>query len=576
MMRAALLIAALGAGCTLVTNFDPSRTAEVTDKLCADGLDNDGDGLRDCQDWDCLDKKPCCTLEAVVFQDRFDSTTCVAPDAALWDSWGQPVPTVCGGILKPNKAEQCYDVGVLGRTRVSLHPGLAATVHVSGRPEQAGRLVIGFTMQDKIVGGMTGCAPVTPVNAFAEARLQRSANGVQVVARFEGRDLATSAELDGDASHEIRLAIGADRRMAFTVDQKLLAASDPLPAVVGARLVLFGRGEVAGYEDVRVTDGTQCDDPGAWQPAPKFEVLSGIPDNGGTWDSFQVFAPAILSTAGAGEQLLYSGCSMGTSSNRCLTGVGFGRAAVAGDGRLMRDPLNPLQFDVSRNNVDVSLLRQDPAPALARGYLTGADVVSSFTFFIQTFTVGGPGTPMELGQILLYVGNPGEWDDGAICCASAVQLDGQIRMWYAGQRKNDPTWRVGLATSFDGATFLRQVGNPVLREGGGDEFDGRGVTEPEVLWDSARGLYRMWYTANGFLGTTSVAYAVSTDGVHWHKYPGNPVVPHSAVGLDVIGGPAVRPDLNGLKMWATGAQNGSIGLRIFSLENRGKPSVEPP
>jgi len=246
------------------------------------------------------------------------------------------------------------------------------------------------------------------------------------------------------------------------------------------------------------------------------------------------------------------------------------------DGTLSRDPANPIHFDVSRNNVDVGTLHDDETSAPLRGYLTSADVVSNFQLYLQTFTTAGPGTGLDLGEIPLYLGAPGAFDDSAICCAAAVRHQGQVLLWYAGQRNNDPTWRIGLAFSGDGVSFQRFPGNPVLTEGGRDDFDGRGVTEPEVLWDPARELYRMWYTADGFLGTTSIAYAVSTDGITWHKFPGNPVVPHAAVGLDVVGSAAVRTDVNGLKMWVHGSQDGRVGMRIFALENRGTPSSDAP
>jgi hypothetical protein len=479
-------------------------------------------------------------------------------------------------MLRPNKPEQCYDIGVLGRASVTMHPGLGVIARVRGRPEQAGRLVIGFTMQSKIAGGLTGCEPISPVSTFAEARVVRSPSGLVVAARFEGRDLANTPELDGNATHEIRLSIGNDRRLVYTVDQQQLTASDPLPTIpVGARVVVFGRGVAAGVEDVRVTDGTQCDNPAAWQPAPQLEVLAGTGDNGGSWDSYQVFAPAFVSTPDVGDHVLYAGCAMGNASNRCVTGVGFGRAVPTLDGKLARDADNPVHFDVSRRNVDVTMVRGDTS-ANPRGYMAAADVVSAFLGFIQTFTLGKRGTDLELGMTSLHLGAAGQWDDAALCCASAVKRDGQTLLWYAGQRTNDPTWRIGLATSADGVAFQRYAGNPVMREGGPDEIDARGVADPDIVWDATRGLYRMWYTANGFLGSTSIAYAVSTDGITWHKFPANPVVSHGAVGLDSIGSPAVQQDLQGLKMWVQGALNGRVGLRIFALENRGKPSPMAP
>jgi len=36
-----------------------SESAENTDELCSDGIDNDGDGFIDCDDWDCDGTGPC-------------------------------------------------------------------------------------------------------------------------------------------------------------------------------------------------------------------------------------------------------------------------------------------------------------------------------------------------------------------------------------------------------------------------------------------------------------------------------------------------------------------------------------
>src|SRR5262249_42753166 len=156
-------------------------------QLCSDGIDNDGDGLADCQDWKCLDKKPCCTLPKLLHDEAFDAPACAAAtctaaqcpglDAAVWQPWGVPEPTVCEGALRPYKARQCYEVGALLRMGVGMHPGLGVGVDIIGEPEPAGRLSVGLTLQDTVVGGSFVCEPLEAVTSFAEAQLLRAAGG---------------------------------------------------------------------------------------------------------------------------------------------------------------------------------------------------------------------------------------------------------------------------------------------------------------------------------------------------------------------------------------------------------------
>lgn len=42
---------------------DTLEKYENTDALCSDGVDNDGDGYIDCDDWNCKDTTPCATTE---------------------------------------------------------------------------------------------------------------------------------------------------------------------------------------------------------------------------------------------------------------------------------------------------------------------------------------------------------------------------------------------------------------------------------------------------------------------------------------------------------------------------------
>jgi hypothetical protein len=82
----------------------------------------------------------------------------------------------------------------------------------------------------------------------------------------------------------------------------------------------------------------------------------------------------------------------------------------------------------------------------------------------------------------------------------------------------------------------------------------------------------MWYTATALFGVTSIGYAVSTDGITWHKFPGNPVVTASGVGLESLGRTAVVEQQGRTLMWVDGVDPEKIGSEIFELENDGQPA----
>ena len=46
---------------------------------------------------------------------------------------------------------------------------------------------------------------------------------------------------------------------------------------------------------------------------------------------------------------------------------------------------------------------------------------------------------------------------------------------------------------------------------------------PHVLYDEEKGLLRMWYSGGGWFEPDAIGYAESEDGIHWTKYPNNPI-----------------------------------------------------
>jgi hypothetical protein len=94
----------------------------------------------------------------------------------------------------------------------------------------------------------------------------------------------------------------------------------------------------------------------------------------------------------------------------------------------------------------------------------------------------------------------------------------EFRMYYHGFSFSG-VHQIGLATSPDGLTWTKHPGNPIVTPGSG-AWDGQSVRVP-MVWKEVGG-YHMIYTGVGSSGM-QVGYAVSSDGIAWTKYAGNPV-----------------------------------------------------
>jgi predicted GH43/DUF377 family glycosyl hydrolase len=96
---------------------------------------------------------------------------------------------------------------------------------------------------------------------------------------------------------------------------------------------------------------------------------------------------------------------------------------------------------------------------------------------------------------------------------------GKYQMWYTGQ-SNGKSW-IGYAVSSDGVHWERQSGKPVLSAG--EPWEKVAVMCPDVIWDAKAHLYRMWYSGGDQYEPDAIGYATSKDGLHWVKSPQNPI-----------------------------------------------------
>ena len=116
--------------------------------------------------------------------------------------------------------------------------------------------------------------------------------------------------------------------------------------------------------------------------------------------------------------------------------------------------------------------------------------------------------------------------------------------------------------------FERASRDPVLGPGKAP-WESVDVLSCDVLWDGGAQLFRMWYT--GFDGERyAIGYAESRDGLHWERYPGNPVLASAGGEWDRegVGFPAVVRVGDGYYMYFTmlkrarAHRDAAVGLAI--------------
>ncbi len=179
----------------------------------------------------------------------------------------------------------------------------------------------------------------------------------------------------------------------------------------------------------------------------------------------------------------------------------------------------------------------------------------------QMAAANADGTAWVRSPQPIYRPSSSSWDNKLVTGPSVVQGPDKVwRLYYSGiGTKNG----VGLLTSQDGLAWAPYSGNPVFENepGGWDDQ----ILEQAVVY--ARGMYWMWYS--GWRGdlkpdtAVSIGLATSPDGIHWARYPSNPVIQPGAAGswddLRVLAPDvAVEPD-GSLLMAAYGQSRKDIG-----------------
>ncbi len=122
-------------------------------------------------------------------------------------------------------------------------------------------------------------------------------------------------------------------------------------------------------------------------------------------------------------------------------------------------------------------------------------------------------------QVVLGPDRSTGWEDD-VNRPVVVHREDAYHMWYTGQTNERSM--IGYARGGDGRNWVRQSARPVLEST--LPWERVAVMCPHVMWDQEKKIWRLWYSAGEQYEPNAIGYATSSDGLHWNKYPANPVM----------------------------------------------------
>ncbi len=235
------------------------------------------------------------------------------------------------------------------------------------------------------------------------------------------------------------------------------------------------------------------------------------------FDDTHIFAPCVARRDG--EYMLWYSGSTGAVAQR---GFSLGMA-TSKDGRgFARSSHGPvLKFSDGKRSVLTATLLRDPdgTPIAENGRLR-------MWFSATDFTDG-------TGRHALYESTSqdgAQWGEPSEALLEGVYAptiikettdDGEdaYRMWYTDVSSGD--WTIRTATSQDGREWDVHPDSVLTAEA---EWEQNRLFYPTVL--KVDGVYLMWYGSywSARANTTAIGFAVSSDGIHWHRNPHSPVL----------------------------------------------------
>jgi predicted GH43/DUF377 family glycosyl hydrolase len=238
------------------------------------------------------------------------------------------------------------------------------------------------------------------------------------------------------------------------------------------------------------------------------------PADGNAWDNKNVLAAKVVF-----EGDVYRMWYTANGANDLRTAIGY---ATSSDGltwtRQGSDPVLSYGAGWESHGVSAPSVLYDPVASQWKMWYAGRDYNGRYSIGYATSPDGITWSKYGNNPVLAR-SNSGQ-DDASIVSPHVLYRAGTYHMWYAGRGSNN---QIFYATSSDGINWSKHPSNPVLRLGGDYTWDNGEIAAPSVIWTGAR--YEMWYqgysrgTLQRYLG-----HATSTDGATWTKDVLNPVV----------------------------------------------------
>ncbi len=243
-----------------------------------------------------------------------------------------------------------------------------------------------------------------------------------------------------------------------------------------------------------------------------------------------------------------------------VNGIGFAEASVDRPTEWKEHPSSPVLRPKGEPHWEGNRLNQPRVTKVTethwRMYYTGWGQGLWRMGLAESFDAGITWKRHSDGPVM-PLGPPGSDDSEAACVPMVIRVDGQWKMWYTASGNRKKAIGIAYATSSDGVHWDKYPGGHVMPVIKSSKWETGVVSRPYVM--HADGVYKMWYSMRG--PAYRIGYAESADGIRWERSPANPILDVSPDGWDaeMVEYPEIDIYHGIYRMWFCGNNFGTVG-----------------